>query len=183
MRSEDSSKSEAQESTIEDLVRLYLQHVYRVLRRAGVREADCDDVTQEVFLVVARRLDSIGAGKERAYCAGVAVRKASEYRRALARRPQLVQTTIPDKASAAPTPEESAASQSQLRTLDKLLAQLNEDQRTAFILIDVEELSFEEAASALGVPSGTISSRLHRARSALAALLKTSEGKELGHDY
>lgn len=160
------------DKNIEALVRQHLPTVFRVLRRAGVALADCDDVTQEVFLTVARRQSDIEIGKERAFCVGVAVRKASDYRRAQARRPRLIDTAEFEVVSHALNPEQQSALVSQLTRLDLLLQKLAPEQQEVFILVSIEELSFEEAAHALGVPQGTVSSRLHRARAALEMLIQ-----------
>jgi RNA polymerase sigma-70 factor, ECF subfamily len=165
-------KREMNHQNIEAIVRQHLSTVFRVLRRAGVSLADCDDLTQEVFLIVSRRLGDIEAGKERAFCMGVAVRKASDYRRAQARRPRLVDDARLEVISFAPSPEQLSVLSSQLNRLDALLQKLTPEQQEVFILVAIEEFSFEEAALALGVPTGTVSSRLHRARASLEALIQ-----------
>lgn len=163
---------EMNQLNIEQIVRLHLSTVFRVLRRAGVAVSDCDDVTQEVFLVVARRIADVEPGKERAFCVGVAVRKASDYRRSVGRRPRLVENVELEAVSPSPNPEQATAISTQLTLLDTHLRQLSLEQQEVFILVAIEELSFDEAAHALGIPAGTVSSRLHRARAALLTLIE-----------
>jgi RNA polymerase sigma-70 factor (ECF subfamily) len=63
-----------------------------------------------------------------------------------------------------------------LRDLDKALQQLSVDQRETLLLVTLEELSYEEAAKVLGVPVGTIMSRLFRARERLRIALQGQSG-------
>src|ERR1043165_1590531 len=68
---------------------MFHQHydfVWRSVRRLGVPEDAVDDAAQEVFVVASRKLDAIGAGKEKAFLFGTAVRVAADTRRALQRR-------------------------------------------------------------------------------------------------
>jgi RNA polymerase sigma-70 factor (ECF subfamily) len=62
------------------------------------------------------------------------------------------------------------------------LAKLPVDQREALILIAAEGLSYEEAAQVCGVATGTIKSRVHRARLRLAQLLSVEDADDLGPD-
>jgi RNA polymerase sigma-70 factor (ECF subfamily) len=58
------------------------------------------------------------------------------------------------------------------------LSRLPEDQRAALLLVGLEELSYREAAAALGIPAGTLMSRLHRGRERLRGLLMSGAGDE-----
>lgn len=72
-------------------------------------------------------------------------------------------------------PAEPAAERADSRTvlddLDRALGQLHDDQRAAILLVGVEELSYEQAARVLGIPIGTLMSRLSRGREQLRRLL------------
>lgn len=63
----------------------------------------------------------------------------------------------------------------ELRDLDRCLALLPEEQRAVLLLVAVESFSYREAAQVLGVPLGTVMSRLSRARERLAALLQQAQ--------
>jgi RNA polymerase sigma-70 factor (ECF subfamily) len=63
----------------------------------------------------------------------------------------------------------------ELRDLDRTLQQLPAEQRAALLLVGMEALSYREAAKVLGVPVGTVMSRLSRARERLRALLAEGE--------
>ena len=63
----------------------------------------------------------------------------------------------------------------ELRDLNRALAQLSDEHRAILLLIGLEELSYEEAAEVIGVPIGTVMSRLARARDKLRSLLSTDD--------
>lgn len=68
------------------LVERNVDFVRRSVRRLGVPAADVEDATQQVFIVAARKLEKFREGSERAYLFGIAVRVASDARRAMRRR-------------------------------------------------------------------------------------------------
>ena len=76
-------------------------------------------------------------------------------------------------ADPAPDPERLYARQELRRLLDRNLTELPPDMRTAVLLRDIEGLSTQEAAEALGVPENTLKSRLHRARLQLAEQIQS----------
>jgi len=76
-------------------------------------------------------------------------------------------------ADPAPDPERLYARKELRRLLDRNLTELSPDMRTAVLLRDIEGLSTQEAAEALGVPENTLKSRLHRARLQLAEQIQS----------
>jgi RNA polymerase sigma-70 factor (ECF subfamily) len=76
-------------------------------------------------------------------------------------------------ADPAPDPERLYARQELRRLLDRNLTELSPEMRTAVLLRDIEGLSTQEAAEALGVPENTLKSRLHRARLQLAEQIQS----------
>lgn len=87
-------------------------------------------------------------------------------------RPALVELdeTAPS-AQQAPKQEEALEARAVLAAIDRL----PEDQRIAVLLVGIEELSYEDAAASLGIPVGTLMSRLHRGRERLRELLRMTE--------
>ncbi len=146
----------------------HLETVWRSLRRLGVPEAGADDGAQQVFVVAARRLGEIEIGGERAYLLGVAVRVASDARRTLRRRREVAL----DPESAASTlslarprqPDEELEQKRELALLAALLDEMPDEQREAFVLFELEELSAPEVGRVLDIPVGTVASRVRRAR-------------------
>ena len=138
--------------------------MWRTLRRLGVAEADADDVCQEVFLVVHRRLAEFdNRSGLRAWLYGICVRRASEYRRSAYVRRERVVETVPD--DGAPARQEEAVERLRaVAALEVVLAELDEKKREVFVLFELEELSLAEVAQAVGCPLQTAYSRLLVAR-------------------
>ena len=67
---------------------------------------------------------------------------------------------------------------SELRVVERAMQQLTDEQRSVLVLVGVEEMSYREAAEVLGVPPGTVMSRLARARTRLAAELENQRGSQ-----
>jgi len=146
----------------------YFETVWRSLRRLGVSEAGLDDAAQQVFLIASRRLDKIEEGGERGYLLGIALRVASEARRAANRRREFpLDTRIVEssRASAASDlPEEMLDHKRLLERLSACLDEMPQKLREAFVLFELEELNAAEVAGLLQVPVGTVASRVRRAR-------------------
>ncbi len=160
---------------------IYDQHfdpTWRNLRRLGVREAQLPDATQDVFLVVHRRLPDFSASRAaepraalRSWLYSIVVRVARQYRRGLRRKPTEGIDDVGELPDASGREPERDAQQSEaLRQLLGLLAQLDDDKREAFVLAELEGLSAPEIGEILGVNVNTIYARIRAARRALAEL-------------
>jgi len=146
------------------LVAEHTDFVWRSLRRLGVPEADCADGCQRVWLVIARKGTSIPAEKLKSYIFSVLVRIASDMRRHDARRPR---ADLDAASLSVPADAESEFERRRARALvDEILSGMSWKQRTVFVMFEIEGLSATEIAEALGLPSGTVSSRLRLAREA-----------------
>jgi RNA polymerase sigma-70 factor, ECF subfamily len=147
--------------------------VWRLLRRFGVPLAQLDDAAQEVFWVAARRFADIEAGRERAFLYGVALRVASnELRRAQAEATQPLSDAEWMLSDVAPTPEESLEQRRALLLLDAALGRLPLELRTVLVLFELEGIEVSKIAEIEGIPLGTASSRLRRARQEFSAIAK-----------
>ena len=141
--------------------------IWRLLRRLGVREAQLDDCAQEVFWVAARRFADIEPGREHAFLYGVALRVASqEVRR---QRAQLSGVAL---AAADPSPEQALAAREERVLLDQVLDAMGHELREVLVLFELEGLSVQAIAALYGIPLGTASSRLRRAREEFSAIAK-----------
>ncbi|HYP90070.1 MAG TPA: sigma-70 family RNA polymerase sigma factor [Polyangiaceae bacterium] len=142
--------------------------VWRTLHRLGVRPPHLDDVYQEVFLVVHRRLRSFnGRAAITTWLYEICFRVVAGYRRkAHFRRERLMPdwSEIESLSSQAPSPEGELVAARQARQLDRLLDTLPLDYRVVFVMFEIEGLSSEQIAESIGVPIGTVHSRLYRAR-------------------
>jgi len=151
---------------LQELVRDYVSHVYRLLRHLGVPSGDLDDACQQVFLVLARRHATINPGSERAFLSSVSARIASRWRRTHRRRNESGNDDVPDQTCAPePSPEQQLELAEAQRLLLQVLDVLPDTQREVFVLFEIEELTMRDISDVLAIPQGTVASRLRMARS------------------
>jgi RNA polymerase sigma-70 factor (ECF subfamily) len=153
-----------------EIFREYAPFVWRGLRRLGVPESDVEDVCQEVFVVVHRKLgDFEGRSSLKTWIYGICARTASDYRRSGRVRREVVTDAPPEQAQEGGGQDDAVALRQARATLDRILDQLDDDKRSVFVLYEIEELTMAEVAEALGCPLQTAYSRLHAARKIVEA--------------
>lgn len=152
------------EPSFREVYRDHAAFVWRVLRRLGLSPADAEDVTQEVFVVVLKKLDAFARRSTlRTWLYGIAYRAASEHRRRAHVRSE-VPTGSPDAGATEPPQPESLDRKRAREQLDAILAALDDDKRAVFVFYEIEELSMNEVAEIVGCPLQTAYSRLRAAR-------------------
>jgi RNA polymerase sigma-70 factor, ECF subfamily len=156
---------------------VHLPVVYRAAYRLARREDDARDLSQETMLRAYRAFNSFTPGTNaKAWLLTILYSVfVNRYRR---QRRAPIEVSIEDvearygDALAVPAVETSLVGHRwSEHEVEEALDSLPEAFRAAVVLVDVEELSYEEAATALGCPVGTVRSRLFRARRILAAAL------------
>lgn len=161
--------------TVTQVHELHGEFVWRTLHRMGVRAPHADDVYQEVFLVVHRRLHSFtGQSAITTWLYEICFRVAAGYRRkAHFRREELVPDwgELETLSSPAPSPERQLVASRRAKQLERILDALPLEYRVVFVMFELEGLSSEEIAESVGAPIGTVYSRLHRARKRFARAL------------
>lgn len=164
--------------TAEEVYREHADFVWRSLHRLGIADADLKDMCQEVFLVVHRRLDSFdGSSKMTSWLFGICLRVASMWRRHRKRHPEDVTDTPPEREDHR-SPEGEYARRQAAVTLARALDALTPEKRAVFVMFEVESIPCARIADELGVPVGTVYSRLHGARAEfLAALEEIRKGE------
>ena len=150
----------------------HFDFVWRLLRRLGVPAADVDDAAQQVFIVGTRRLADILPGSERTFLYGTALRMASTIRRNSRRRERFIQSVQAEPEAPCQSPHDELERREALDILDTILHTLEDEQREVFVLCEIEELTAPQVASIVGIPVGTVASRLRRARQAFGDELK-----------
>ena len=152
-------------STTERVRALVTEHfdaVWSFLRHLGV--ADVDDAAQEVMLIATRKVDSIKPGSERSFLFSVAYRVAAEARRSQGRQGQLDEDAIAELPDPAIGPEGQLDQEQARELLQRALSALAPELRAVLVLADIEEMTMSAIATVLGIPPGTVASRLRRAR-------------------
>jgi RNA polymerase sigma-70 factor (ECF subfamily) len=165
--------------SFDELYERWFETVSRWVRALGACDADRDDVVQEVFLVVHRRLSDFDGQNEAGWLYQIARRKVRDYRRLLWIKHLFGLGSVSvEEASLFSThrgPLEELETKRKSELLAQLLDQLNEDQRAAFVLFEIEGVGGEEIAALAGVPVNTIWGRIYKARKALRRQLQLLE--------
>jgi RNA polymerase sigma-70 factor, ECF subfamily len=162
---------------LDAIVAAHFPSVWRFLRRLGVPEADADDAAQEVIMIFARKLDRVATGSERAFLLSTAYRVARRMREVRGRRRESGEDCLEHVEDGAPGPELLVERHQERALLDEVLLAMPVDLRAVFVLFEVEEQSMVDIAAVLGLPQGTVASRLRRARADFDARVSRLERK------
>jgi RNA polymerase sigma-70 factor, ECF subfamily len=157
--------------TAEALYRAHARFVAAFARRLGIAEADVEDVVQEVFIVAHRKGGyEPGAATPRSWLGAIALRVASQARRTRRRRRE---ASDPDALVGLPDPghgpQRNAEDHEALARVQAALDTLDLGHRAVFVMFEIEGERCDDIARALGVPTGTVYSRLHKARARFRA--------------
>jgi RNA polymerase sigma-70 factor (ECF subfamily) len=146
-----------------------MQVLYAGACRLTRNTADAEDLVQETYLRAFRAFHLFEPGSNiRAWLFTILYRVRADVFRKAARSPRTVELAH-DGPPVAPAQEQLANGQEELR---RALERLPEAFRSAVLLRDVQEFSYEEIAAILGIPIGTVMSRIHRGRAQLRQMLQ-----------
>ena len=153
----------------------HARYVLRTLRHLGVRDADVEDVAQEVFVTVHRKLPEFeGRSKLRTWLYAICLRVASDHRR----RAYVVReraTDNPPVDTGERSGDEADTSLESRAFVLQLLGELDDDKRAVLVLYEIEGLTMREVAEVVGCPLQTAYSRLHAARDLLRVAWERSQ--------
>jgi RNA polymerase sigma-70 factor (ECF subfamily) len=139
--------------------------VWRNALNRGVPSSAVDDVVQEVFVVVHRKLASFeGRSSMRTWLAGIVRRVVADHLRKRGNAPVGDELLEDNNASEARGPAEELDAKKAVRALDELLARMPEAQREVFILHEIEQMTGREIAETVGANENTVHTRLRAAR-------------------
>lgn len=157
--------------SFEAIYEAHFDLAWRTARRLGVPESAVDDVVQDAFLVLHRRLAEYdGRASLKRWLLGILVKVVADHRRRFRRKEGACVPHESDSASdvaiasPAPSPGEDAERSETVLLLDQLLRQLDKDKREVLVLAELEEMSVPEIAEILGQNVNTIYARLRAAR-------------------
>ena len=175
-------------ATFEELYDAHVEVLWRNARRLGVGEDAVDDVLQQVFRVVHRRLPEVTmTGSEKAWLFGVLLRVVRDHKRLLRRKSPHRFFAATDPETLADDrfrqPDESVARGEAAALVQRWLGALDDDKREVFILAELEQMSAREIGEATGTNPSTVYSRLRAARQAFEAAAtrhRKSEAKGAG---
>jgi len=173
------------------LVAKYHRKIIRLISRLVRDPAEVEDVAQDAFIKAYRALPQFrGESAFYTWLYRIAVNTAKNYLATQGRRPEALSDIDAEEAETFAdgeqlrdinTPESMLHTRQVADTVNRAMEALPEELRTAITLREIEGLSYEEIAEAMGCPIGTVRSRIFRAREAIAEklrpLLGTAEGK------
>jgi len=176
-----------EESAWEELLRAHNRKIYNLCYRFTGRPSEAEDLTQEVFIKVFQTLTTYDAvqGAFSTWLNRVARNHlVDHYRRT--HKDRLTSSIedetggLEDKPSAEEQPIARVESRERHEMLQAALNRLSPDMREAVVLRDFQDLDYDEIAEVLGVPEGTVKSRINRGRLELARVIKRMEGVKGG---
>jgi len=160
----------------EDVYHAYFRQAVAWIRALGVPDAEIEDVAQDVFLVVRRKLPQFQGGNLAGWLYRIAQLTVRNFRRLawfknLFSRSQDLDST--EGLAMSTTPAMALEKKQDQRVLAHMLARMTEKRRETLILFEIEGYSGNEIAALHGVPVKTVWTRLHHARKDLVAMVST----------
>jgi RNA polymerase sigma-70 factor (ECF subfamily) len=158
----------AEPATFQQVYDTHVDYVWRTVCRLGIRGAAVQDVTQEVFLVVHRKLAEFeGRASVKTWLFRIARRVVRDHRRTIRRKDGHTDGAadvdeVP--ADVESGPDVSVAKAEAVRVLYQILDTLDEDKREVFVLAELEQWPAPQIAQALEINANTVYSRLRLAR-------------------
>jgi len=157
----------------EEIVRLHRRKVFNIAYKFVGRHDQAEDLTQEVFLKLYKSLDTFDRRANfQTWLISVSRNLCIDHYRSVRKEREVVNREIDPAELTPPSNERSAQSvleqRDRVRLLRRALDKLPPALRTAVLLRDIQELSYQEIAERLALPEGTVKSRINRGRTELA---------------
>ncbi len=161
-----------QETLFRELVAQHQKRLYRFVIKYIDHPDDAADITQQAFVEAARTIASFrGDSKLSTWLFGIAMNMVRNY---LSRAPHRIwkfetDDSLTTVASNWPDPSDCLIQKEMLELAEKAFSDLSEEMSEVLGLVAVDEISYQDAADILGIPLGTVRSRVSRARAVLRA--------------
>ena len=151
------------------IVERYQSHVFNLAARILGNRASAEDVVQEAFISAHKAIGRFRGGSLRAWLLRIVSNASLDHIRTLRRRrEESLDQAVLDVGFQPPSsgegPEQQAVRKELGAEIQRAIISLPPDQRAVLVLVDVQGLSYEEAAQSVGVSVGTVKSRLSRGR-------------------
>ena len=167
----------------------HLNAAHNLARWLTKNDFDAEDVVQEAYLRAFKYFDSFSGSNARAWLLSIVRHACYDWLRENrmpgptspaddAEREQLYEAVGSADEQAAANPETALLQRRDAELLNRLIAELPPDYRVVLILREMEDLSYREIAEVIGIPIGTVMSRLARARGLLLKTWKRQQGVE-----
>jgi len=179
------------EAAFNEVVRLYQGRIYRLTFRMMGDAQEAEDLAQEVFVTVFKSIDGFrGESKLSTWLYRVATNHCKNRIKYLGRRArgkkkefdevadrEGIESASMSTSAQIPRPDQSMQGRQMEAFVREALSRLPSEQRELVVLRDIEGLAYEEIQRVTGLASGTVKSRLHRARLALQQIVRQMQGE------
>ena len=171
----DPAPSRRQHTAFDEHVVPHVGLLYGVALTLTGQPSDAEDLVQDTLVRAFRAVERFDGAYPRAWL--LTILRNTHLNRQRGRRPQLLrdaesaQRLLENAGPPAPPAEETVLSEQFEAVVAQALDALPDKHRAVVTLVDIEGLSYQEAADVLGIPRGTVMSRLHRARGRIRARL------------
>jgi RNA polymerase sigma-70 factor (ECF subfamily) len=146
----------------ENLVKLYYRDLYRFGLSLTASEADACDLTQQTFYIWANKRDQLRDPSSVKSWLFTTLHR--EFLKSCRRQKRFVDELAEEAIENAPEVSADCVNRIDSQTLLRFLGELDEDHRAALVLYYMEDLAYKEIAEVLGIPLGTVQSRIARAK-------------------
>jgi len=164
-----------------EIYETWFDHILKWLYAFGVPSSDTEDLAQEIFLVVRRKLSRFDGNNLAGWLYRITQltvrdhRRRSWFKNLVARRREVDLTEL---SHGGESPERRYEQRENRRIFQELMDKMSEKRRTTFVLFEVEGYSGQEIADMHDVPLGTVWTRLHHARKDFRRLVKSRRREE-----
>jgi RNA polymerase sigma-70 factor, ECF subfamily len=164
-----------------DIYESWFHDVTKWIYALGVPRSDAEDLAQEIFLVVRRKLAQFDGGNLPGWLYRITQltvrdhRRRAWFRNLVFRRQQVDLNLLPHSAA---SPARSYEQSEDRRQLQALLLRMSDKRRATFVLFEIEGYSGEEIAEIQDIPLGTVWTRLHHARKEFWRLVREQQRRE-----
>jgi RNA polymerase sigma-70 factor (ECF subfamily) len=167
----------------ESIVKLHWRKVFNVAYKFVGKHDEAEDLTQEIFLKIFRSLNTFDRRANfQTWLISVSRNLCIDHYRSVRKERETIDRQVDagelTPASKEPGPIVALEQRDRVALLRQALARLPEALRTAVVLRDLQELSYQEIADQLGLPEGTVKSRINRGRTELARQVRKLGGAE-----
>lgn len=167
------ARREGPPPTVKSIYQEYARFVWLTLQRFGVPSVDLPDLAHDVFVVVHRRIATFdNTSRMTTWLFGICLRVAANYRRRQRRTLSDAALRAQANDDVVPVPvDEVLARRQRSVNAERVLAQLSLEKRAVFVMFEIENLPCQEIADLMGIPIGTVYSRLYGARAQIERIV------------
>jgi RNA polymerase sigma-70 factor, ECF subfamily len=165
------------------IVRQHWRKVFNVAYKFVGRHDEAEDLTQDIFLKIFKSLDTFDRRANfQTWLISISRNLCIDHYRSVRKERETIDRGVDaselSPASKGVSPVQALEQRDRVMLLRQALAQLPDTLRTAVVMRDIQELSYQEIADKLRLPEGTVKSRINRGRSELARQIKKLRGED-----